>query len=107
MYCIYLDSTLTLTNLMVALTPVRNVNWWGDRGLCRFLQVPESVMNEIQQQSSDVTQQKMMLLERWLQDHPAPSWVIVAEALFWLSEHCVLEQVKKTYITGMVRMLFV
>jgi hypothetical protein len=61
------------------------------------------VKNEIQQQTSDDTEQQKTLLERWLRDHPAPSWAVVAEALYWIHEHVVLEQVKKTYITGMLR----
>ena len=58
--------------------------------------------NEIQQQTSDATQQKKTLLERWLRDHPTPSWAVVAEALYQKREYGVLEQVKKTYITGML-----
>ena len=65
------------------------------------LQVPESVGKEIKQQTSDATQQKKTLLERWLQDHPAPSWAVVADALYLAEEHGVLEQVKM-YITGML-----
>ena len=61
-----------------------------------------SVVDEIREQTSDATQQKKAFLERWLWDHPAPSWAVVAEALYQLREHRVLEQVKKTYITGML-----
>ena len=60
------------------------------------------MVDEIQQQDSDATQQKKTLLERWLWDHPAPSWAVVAEALYQIGERDVLEQVKKTYITGML-----
>ena len=77
-------------------------DWWGVVGLCDQLQVPYSVQGEIEQQTSDATQQKKTLLERWLRDHPAPSWAVVAEALYQMKEHGVLEQVKKMYITGML-----
>ena len=83
-----------------ALAAVRD--WWGLIELRGYLQVPDSVEDEIQQQTSDATQQKKTLLERWLRDHPAPSWAVVAEALYKMEEHGVLEQVKKTYITGML-----
>ena len=96
---LYLDSTLTPTNLLTTLTAVRN---WSTLGLSWRLQLPDPVEEEVQQQTSDATQQKKMLLERWLQDHPTPSWAVVAEALYWIEEHGVLEQVKKTYITGML-----
>ena len=98
---LYQDSTLTPTNLWRALNAVRN--WWGDLGLCDFLQVPDSVRSEIQQQTSDDTERKKMLLERWLRDHPTPSWAVVAQAIYQMREHDILEQVKKTYITGMLR----
>ena len=94
-----LDSTLTPTNLLTALTAVRN---WSTLGLSLRLQIPNSVTTEIRQQTTDATQQKKTLLERWLRDHPAPSWGVVAEALYQEEEHGVLEQVKKTYITGML-----
>ena len=97
---LYLDSTLTLTNLTSALTAV--INSWDATGLRAYLQVPYSVQNEIRQQTSHATQQKKILLERWLRDHPAPSWAVVAEALYWMGEYGVLEQVKKTYITSML-----
>ena len=82
-------------------------DWWINDGpgfgLCILLEVPGSVANEIKQQTSDATQQKKTLLERWLRDHPAPSWAVVAEALYKVpEEHGVLEQVKKMYITGML-----
>ena len=85
-----------MTNLWPALDGVSN--WWDHLGLCDCLQVPKSVQQEIQQQTSNVTQQKKTLLERWLHDHPASSWAVVAEALYWMEEHDVLEQVKKMYI---------
>ena len=94
-----LDSTLTPTNLLTALTAVED---WSTMGLSWRLHVPDSVTTEIRQQTSDATQQKKTLLEMWLRDHPAPSWAVVAEALYQEEEHGVLEQVKKTYITGML-----
>ena len=96
---LYLDSTLTPTNLLTALTAVED---WSTTGLSFELQVPGSVTREIQQQTSDAPQQKKTLLERWLRDHPAPSWAVVADALYQMEEYGVLEQVKKTYITGML-----
>ena len=95
------DCTIMSTvqpNLWVALNAVRD--WWGDLGLCEYLRVPVSVKHEILRQTSDDTEQKKTLLERWLRDYPAPSWAVVAEALYKMGEHDILEQVKKMYITG-------
>ena len=94
-----LDATLTPTNLLTALTAVED---WSTLGLCWWLQIPHSMTTEIWRQTSDATQQKKTLLERWLRDHPAPSWAVVSETLYQEEKHGVLEQVKKTYITGML-----
>ena len=76
-------------------------NWFDELpiGLRFELQVPESVVDEIQEQTDDATRQKKTLIKRWLRDYPAPSWAVVAEALYKIEEHRVLEQVKKKYIT--------
>ena len=98
-----LDLTLNLMNLESVLSGV--TKWFQDDSyynLSGNLKVPGSVGKGIQQQTSDATQQKKTLLERWLRDHPAPSWAVVAEALYQGVEHGVLEQVKKMYITGML-----
>ena len=97
-----LDPTLTVTNLWSVLCGV--TDWWGRGELCDWLQVPDSLQQEIQQQTSDATQQKKTLLERWLRDYPAPSWAVVAEALYKTEEHDALEHVKKMYmyITSML-----
>ena len=99
-----LDRTLNVMNLESVLSGV--TKWFEEVlyavSLPAWLQIPESVWKEIQQQTSDATQQKKTLLERWLRDHPAPSWAVVAEALYQMKELGVLEQVKKMYITGML-----
>ena len=67
-----------------------------------YLQVPKSLKKEIYKLTSDPMEQKKIYLKRWLSDHPAPSWVLVAEALYKVEEHDVLELVKNRYITGML-----
>ena len=87
----HLDSTLTLQQLLVAL---RGVPDWISLG--KWLDVPWSrllVMMGIE-----------AVLKEWLQSHPAPSWKLVAWALYRkgeLTEHNVLKQLYGKHVSGM------
>ena len=70
-------------------------NW---SGLGAWLDVPYS--------RRDVMTEKESMLEEWLRNHPAPSWKLVAWALYRrgdgkLTEHNVLKQLYREYVTGM------
>ena len=87
------DSTLTLPHLLSALQDI--ADW---RGLGVWLGVPWSRLV--------VMTGKESMLEEWLQNHPAPSWKLVAWALYrmgWdqLTEHSVLKQLYGKYVSGM------
>ena len=76
------DSTLTVPHLLSALQGV--ADW---KGLGEWLGVPRSRLV--------VMTEKESMLEEWLQNHPAPSWKLVAWALYrmdggQLTEHSVL-----------------
>ena len=50
--------------------------------------------------------EKESMLEEWLQNHPAPSWKLVAWALYrmdvgQLTEHSVLKQLYGKHVSGM------
>ena len=87
------DSTLTVPHLFSAL---RGVADWQGLGL--WLGVPWSRLG--------VMTGKESILEEWLQNHPAPSWKLVAWALYrWghgqLTEHSVLKQLYGKHVSGM------
>ena len=87
------DSTLTVQHLLTALQGV--ADW---KGLGMWLDVPRS--------RRDVMTGKESMLEEWLQNHPAPSWKLVAWALYrkgrgQLTEHNVLKQLYGKHVTGM------
>ena len=85
------DSTLTLQNL---LTLLKSVSDWS--GLGMLLDVPKS--------RRAVMTEKESMLEEWLKNHPAPSWKLVAWALYrrrGLTEHNVLKQLYGKHVTGM------
>ena len=87
------DSTLTLQNLLTLLKSVSNWSLLGIR-----LDVPKS--------RRDAMTGKESMLEEWLKNHPAPSWKLVAWALYksnfgQLTEHNVLKQLYGKHVTGM------
>ena len=89
----YSDSTLTLQNLTTALKDVKD---WSRLGV--WLHIPKS--------KRDVMTGIESMLEEWLQNHPAPSWKLVAWALYrmgdgQLTEHNVLKQLYGKHVSGM------
>ena len=72
-----------------------------------YLDVPASILRETKKKYSDDTQRKQAMLEEWRNHHPAPSWMLVANALYRLlirgeygKYHKVLLSVKQKYIEG-------
>ena len=53
---------------------------WDTLG--HYLRVPDSIRSEIMKKYSDDTQRKQAMLEEWRNHHPAPSWMLVADALY-------------------------
>ena len=79
--------------------------------LSTYFDVPWSKLEEIQEEHSNVTKRKQAMLEEWLNHHPAPSWMLVANALFralyhgggyfgYGKYHTELQLVKKKYLKG-------
>ena len=84
----YPDSTLIVPRLLSALQGVADWN-----GLGQWLDVPSSRRTG-----------KESMLEEWLQNHPVPSWKLVAWALYrsgGLTEHSVLKQLYGKHVSGM------
>ena len=85
------DSTLTLTNLCDALKDMEDVI-----GLGTYLNVPMSKLDQINRQYDIPLKQKQAtLLNEWLTAHPAPSWRVVAEAIYQSSKHDTLKKVQE------------
>ena len=87
------DSTLTVQHLLAALQGA--ADW---KGLGQWLGVPWSRLK--------VMSGKESMLEEWLLNYPAPSWKLVAWALYRnfngrLTEHNVLKQLYGKHVTGM------
>jgi len=78
---------------------------WDSLGY--YLDVPALIRNEIKKKFSDDTQCKQTMLAKWRNHHPAPSWMLVANALYSISidgkngkYHKVLQLVKEKYLKG-------
>ena len=97
--CSHPDPTLTLDNLLSVLERV--TDWYG---LGLWLDVPES--------KRDVMMEKESMLREWLDNHPAPSWELLAWALYRsrsgrLTEHSVLKHhIYGRYVTGMSMVVY-
>ena len=95
-----LEATLTVANLCTALEEVE----WSR--LADYLDVPESIKGEIKEKFPSITQRKKAMLEEWRTHHPAPSWMLVATALYCVytdgygKYHKVLQLVKQKYLQG-------
>ena len=96
-----------MTNLWSTLKGVGN--WFEYEGftvggLATFLDVPYSKSSEIEDHPSSEPEKEQFLLNYWITTHPAPSWMVVAEALYQLMRaedvHQVLEVVRRKYLIG-------
>ena len=96
------EATLTVANLCSELEEV--VEW---DSLGYLLDVPASIRNKIKEKHSTGTQRRQAMLEEWRNHHPAPTWMLVASALFGRmiggssgKYHKVLQLVREKYLNG-------
>ena len=97
-----IEATLTVANLCGVLEEVEE---W--ESLSYYLDVPGSIQREIKEEYSNVKECKQAVLEEWRNHHPAPSWMLVANALYRVlirgeygKYHKVLLSVKEKYLKG-------
>ena len=93
------DPTLTHTNLTQLLD---SVDWNLDLGY-KFsggLDIPDSEQKKIVVKHSDEAQCKKALCRWYLDNHPAPSWKQVADALYRYKDHVILDVLQSQYLKG-------
>ena len=88
------EPSLTLDNLTSVFDGVGDMDSVG-----AWLQISGSKQGELQQQY-DRQQIKRAFSVYFMSHHPAPSWLIIANALFETGEHGALEVVQKLYLKG-------
>ena len=70
------------------------------RDLADYLDVPEPKQEEITNHHSDESQHKHAIIEEFINNHPAPSWRLVAEGLYKNKLNRALQIVKQKYLKG-------
>ena len=106
--CIFLqEPTLTVSNLFDALEEVKELDQIGDS-----LKIPTSKQQDINSRYSSENYRKHVILEEFINNHPAPSWRLVAEFLYKIntggSLPChefgkylgTLQTIKRKYLKG-------
>ena len=99
------EPNLTLHNLISALEGVaEDVHW---KFLAIYMNLPSSKRVAIMEQFQSYKVRKEESLKEFLKSHPAPSWWVVAEALYIMGGimnipgyHTALERVLSMYPTG-------
>ena len=89
------EPTLTEENLTSLLERVKSLDH-----VATNLHIPGSKKNEIQRQYSSISQRRQQYCRYWLSDHPAPSWLVVADTLYRTGEYGALEVLQKFYLKG-------
>ena len=81
-------------------TVMESVSEGGLDDVVYWLHIPLSKQEELQQQYPVVAQLKQAYSAYHLTHHPAPSWRIIATALYVAKELGALEVVQKLYLRG-------
>ena len=71
------EPTLTVSNLYDALEEVKELDKIGND-----LNIPRSKQQDINSRYSSDSQRKQAIMEEFINNHPAPSWRLVAEFLY-------------------------
>ena len=103
--CLLSDATLTVSNLNEVLEEVEKVIDLDEICLSDYLHIPQSKQEEITDQYFDEAQLKHAIIEEFINNHPAPSWRLVAEGLYKSEDNRALQIVKQKYLKGKKMMI--
>ena len=98
--CLLSDATLTVSNLNEVLEEVEKVIDLKVRCLADYIDIPEPKQREITNHHSNESQCKHAIIEEFINNHPAPSWRLVAEGLYKNKDNRALHIVKQKYLKG-------
>ena len=73
---------------------------WGAYGLPLSLNMPSSKTGKIHSLYRNVSQRKHAFLKHFLEDHPCPSWKLIAYAVYMEGEYGALEVIQRDYFKG-------
>ena len=99
LHLLLLEPTLTLSNVTEAVKLVEDSKWdtWG---LPLFLNIPLSKSREMMSRYRDVSQRKRAFLKHFLENHPCPTWKLIANAVYYEGEYGALEVIQRDYFKG-------
>ena len=86
LYLFYVDSRVALVDYVELLSGLADWNLF-----MQSLDFPSSADSVIKQRHNNPTQQRLASLEWYQTSHPAPSWRHVADALYLMGEHDILD----------------
>ena len=93
--CLLSDATLTVSNLNEVLEEVIDLKV---RCLADYIDIPEPKQREITNHHSNESQRKHAIMEEFINNHPAPSWRLVAEGLYKNKDNRALHIVTLKYL---------
>ena len=103
---VFPESSLTPENLSTVLD-VMSDDQWKEFG--RSVNTPESELNRIKGQYTSDRERKQALIHSFISSHPAPSWSLVAWALYQTvlfssddSSHKALDRLQQLFPTGKI-----
>jgi len=97
------EPTLTVSNLYDALEEVKELD-----KISHYLDIPKSKKQDINSRYSSDSQRKQAIIEEFINNHPAPSWRLVAEFLYKIDTGFnkfgkyleALQTIKRKYLKG-------
>ena len=92
---IHADPTLTLNNVTAIMKDV-----WQWEKVADWVGISDSKHHELESQSSTTDQAKQACWDYWLHHHPAPSWRILADGIYFWGKHGALEVLQMNYLKG-------
>ena len=100
-FSLHLDSSLTLNNISEILEQVDFKDIYNRWLLPYIIGIPKSWLDEhIDHVNTTCISRKRSAWKHWLDDHPAPSWALIAEGLYQSWEHHILKQLEIQYPSG-------
>lgn len=92
---LYTDSTLTITTLTQLLNKVECWDIFHS-----WLRIPTSKYRAMMHHLPNDAERVGALCEWFLSNYPAPSWNVVAQALYDSKQHALLDVVRRHYLKG-------
>ena len=94
-----LYDALKLVERVIDESKFRDILYSG-RDLADYLEIPKPKQEEITNHHSNESQRKHAIIEEFINNHPAPSWRLVAEGLYKKKDNRALQIVKQKYLKG-------